>query len=347
MIRITALMLSLLTFAAHAAEIGETVRARIALGDRQLPLPRGNWIVAGLGTQELAHVDGPFGVMRSAVLIQRQGDRVAAIAEFNTNEIALSEGWDTIAACEHGKPELRRTRYRSKLDSACMFVTETPTTGGPPAWQQALDFIASRDLSLPDSMLTAAFIVSDAQDLVDARFHFDPTRLPIRDEAQQILFAWSAHFASEIDKGLANQLTDQAMDGPLRASLFSNTPMLDQKLLELETLQNSGAISPTDAVLQTQAAQANQPRSAAPPASDSWYDRVSTPVINFVTAYSVTQSGPLAVAIAVTEQVAHSALYAANQAGWDRAVAKATRHSLPVPALVHIGETPRQSGPTS
>src|ERR1700760_3661369 len=76
---------------AWAAEPGETVQGILPLADRQLPLPRGEWIVAGMGGRpQPQDAAGPFGVVRSAVLIQRSGDRVTAIAEFNTNEIALS-----------------------------------------------------------------------------------------------------------------------------------------------------------------------------------------------------------------------------------------------------------------
>ncbi len=219
-------------------------------------------------------------------------------------------------------------------------------TGGPPAWEQARDFIANHHLDLTDTMLTAAFVVSDAQDLIDARLHFDPAGFPAHEEAQRLLFAWATRFAPEFEAGLANQLSDQPSDGPLRTSLLSDTPALDQRLLALEKLHQSGAITSADALLQEQSAQADLPRSADPPSSDTWYSRLSTPVINFVTAYSVTQSAPIAIAITLTEHVAHQAVSVANEATWDHAVAQATRHSVRMPTMLHIGEAERR-GPTS
>jgi hypothetical protein len=335
---------------AWAAEPGETVQGILPLADRQLPLPRGEWIVAGMGVQtQPQDAAGPFGVVRSAVLIQRSGDRVTAIAEFNTNEIALSDGWDAPHPCDAAAAAFRLDRYHSRLDAACVSVATSHITGGPPAWQQALGFIASRHWQCDETMLTAAFVVSDRQDFVDARLHFDPAGFPGQDEAQRILFAWATRFAPEFEKGLANQLTGPPFDGPLRAALLSDTPTLDSRLLELEALQGDGAISAADALSQQQAAQNERPRSAEPePVSvDGWYYRLSTPLINLVTAYGVTQSAPLAVAIALTEHVAHTFVYAATQASWDRATGQATRHTSAWPVLIHIGDTDKPAGATS
>jgi hypothetical protein len=338
---------------AQAMEPGETVQASVRLADKQLPLPRGEWFVAGLGGQALPHdAVGPFGVIRTAVLLQRTGDRVTAIAEFNTNDIAVSDGWEPRGTCESVTPELGLVRYRSRLDFSCIVITATQTAAnGPPAWQQARSFIAAHHLRIAETMLTAAFMVSDRQDVVDARLHFDPALFPEHDEAQRILLAWAARFAPEFEKGMANQLSGPPLDGPLRAALLSDTPALDRRLLALETLQRNGIITAADALSQQQAAQTERPRSAedefGSATMDGWFYRVSTPLINFVTAYGITQSGPLAIAITLTEQVAHSLIQAANQASWDRATSQATQHNVPWPALAHIGDVDRLTGASS
>jgi len=248
---------------AHAAEPGETVEASLQLADRQIPLPRGEWIVAAVGVQAQPHdAAGPFGVIRTAVLVQHSGDRITAIVEFNTNEISLTDGWADPATCDPAAPEQRLVRYRSRSDVACTFITTSPIAGGPPAWQQALHFMASRHLHVPDSMLTAAFVVSDRQDFVDARLHFDPADFPSTGDAQRTLFAWASRFAPEFEKGMANQLSGPPLDGPLRSALLSDTPEMDRRLLELEALQQSGAITPADASSQQQAAQTERPGSA-------------------------------------------------------------------------------------
>ena len=349
MLRIATLLL-LLSCTAQAAELDETITAKLRLADKQLPLPRGEWIVAGLGTQHLPHdAAGPFGAIRTAVLLQRNGDAVTAIAEFNTNDISLSDGWRADTACDGAPPELRLLRYSSRLDFACAFVTDTHPTGGPLAWQQALGFIKRHHLHVPDTMLTAAFIVCDRQDFVDARLHFDPAGFPPHDKAQRVLLAWAKQFAPAFDAGMSNQLDDTPRDGPLRAALLSDTPELDQRLLAIEALQHAGTLTAVGAVAQQQAALADQPRSAegAVISVNGWYYRVTTPLINLVTAYTVTQSGPLSIAIALTEQFAHSLVFAANRAGWDRAVRQALRHRVPAPVLLHIGEAGSKARATS
>jgi hypothetical protein len=338
------------TRAARAMAPGETVQGSVQIADKQFPLPRGDWIVAGQDVQSQP-VDkmGPFGVIRTAVLLQRRGDRVTAIAELNTNEISVSDGWAQPDTCDTMPSDQRLVRYRSRLDASCVYVTSSHIVGGPPAWQQAFDYMAAHHLQSAETMLTAIFVVSDRQDFIDARVHFDPADFPETDAARGIVLDWAAKMAPEFEAGMANHLVATPLDGPQRAALLSDTPELDRRLLELETLQQSGGISIAEALSQQQAAEVGKPRSADAESaeSDGWYNRVSTPVINLVTAYSVTQSAPLAVAIAVTEHFAHSLVATANQAGWDAATDKATEHKVPWPVLVHIGEGIKPASPTS
>jgi len=140
-------LLMLAALPIRAAEPGDIVQAAVRLADKQLPLPRGEWIVTGSALQNLPETaHAPFGVMRSIVLVQRKGDAVTAIAEYNTNDMTLADGWDAHAACDGAPAEDRQVRYSSKLDFACAFVADSRMTGGPPAWQQTLDYIAGHHL---------------------------------------------------------------------------------------------------------------------------------------------------------------------------------------------------------
>jgi len=49
----------------------------------------------------------------------------------------------------------------------------------------------------------------------------------------------------------------------------------------------------------------------------------------------------------LTEHVAHTFVYAATQASWDRATGQATRHTSAWPVLIHIGDTDKPAGATS
>jgi hypothetical protein len=336
---------------AQAAEPGSIVQGSVRLADKQMPLPRGDWLLAGRGVQPLPDAStGPFGVVRTAILLQLTGDRVTAIAEFNTNDVSVSGGWEEPAGCGSATAEPHVVRYRSEFDFACIVVAETrPGSGGPPAWRDVAAYVAAHRWHLPETMLTASFSISDRQDIIDARLHFAPVGYPGGEESRQMLLAWAAGFAIEFEEGMANQLAGPPLDGPLRSALLSDAPALDRRLIELEALQRDGTISASDALMQQQAALSERPRSAEGQVIDlnSWYYRASTPLINLVTAYSVTQSGPLAIAIMLSEHVAHSLVYVANEASWDRATARAMRHKVPWPTLVHIGAIDDARGPAS
>ena len=192
------LVLLLLGFGlpARAAEPGETVQASIRLADKQMPLPRGDWLLAGRGVQVVPEESaGPFGVIRTAILLRLAGDRVTAGAEFNTNDVPVSGGWDEPAGCEGTNSEPHLVRYRSQLDFACIVIGETRLdAGGPPVWQDVAGYIAKKHLSMPETMLTASFTVGDRQDIVDARLHFDPAGFASPEQARQMLLAWAARF---------------------------------------------------------------------------------------------------------------------------------------------------------
>ena len=77
---LTALSLTLWTTAAPALEVGETLTSYAELRGRQVPLPDGDWTVAGLGNNTIVSgVAGAYGTIENAVLLQLNGDKVRGI----------------------------------------------------------------------------------------------------------------------------------------------------------------------------------------------------------------------------------------------------------------------------
>src|SRR5262249_2647745 len=149
--------------------------------------PAGEWVVAGLGTQPFSMPAlGAFGTIQTAVLFMPHGHHIDAVLEVNTNTIPVNDGWGRTKACADGQQLLLLTHYKTGWETSCAFVEATrfgAESAGPPAWEQARGFARQQKLDMPDIWLTAGFRVSDRQDLIDTRFHFDPA-LTLGDSAR-------------------------------------------------------------------------------------------------------------------------------------------------------------------
>src|SRR5689334_16707924 len=78
---------------AAALTIGDKVSNHLMLGNKQIPLPAGEWVLAGLGTQPFTMPAlGAFGTIQTAVLFLPRGDRIDAVLEVNTNTIPVNDG---------------------------------------------------------------------------------------------------------------------------------------------------------------------------------------------------------------------------------------------------------------
>ena len=280
-------MLSYLAPIAQAAdfpEFDEQIEQRIVVGGKQVALPEGAWRVAAIGTQDVATAGrGAFGAIRNLILFRQDGRRVTAAVELNANTVPIDNGWGPAPACEPASQFLLLTRYRTDWDLSCMLVqvTYAPAGGpGPQAWREALRTAAIAELTLPELWLTAAFRVSDRQDVLDVRYHFAPglliaaldrepgaadwapaavVRSSDRIAAVRLLASWAVGCDEWLERGMRNQLADTRLAMPRRAAFYSNTPQIDAKLAVLERLYRSGALSTGDYLAQQRAALSEVP----------------------------------------------------------------------------------------
>ena len=163
---------------AAALEVGAVKEGYAEINGRQVLLPEGKWVVAGMGRNGIVEgVAGAFGTIDNAVLFNVDAGRVRAVVEINTNSISVTEGWGTTDACAEDIALARFNLYRTAIDGLCFFVAETvvpaATKDDPLAWQAAAQFATDRDLTIPDTWLTVGYRVSNRYDIVDVRFHFD------------------------------------------------------------------------------------------------------------------------------------------------------------------------------
>ena len=357
---------------AAALSVGETVRGHLVVGEKQVPLPRGDWVVAGMGVQEFDMPEiGAYGAIRNVVLFQRRGNRVVAAAEINVNAIPVNDGWGRTASCKPGKQFLVMTRYRTGWELSCLFVqpTAAPQEGpAPKAWSDARRLAATAGQSVPDLWLTAGFRVSDRQDIVDARYHYDPALFvgegapatreferwrpeevkadPARLSAATLLSVWAIAFDGWIERGLRNQLGDAIADPPHVGPFLSDTPQIDGKLLALERLRRDGLISADD--YRTQQSQAlkevpvvvDQTGGMSLAMQKNISFRTFGSSVDYILAFIVTLSSPLSSYITATIVTIHSGIFVLNDNWWEDYWAKrSTRDASRMVEFAYVGST--------
>src|SRR5690606_2354657 len=117
---------------AQAAEIGQTFTARAEILGRQIPLPAGEWTVAGRGTNSLTGGNpGAFGTIENAILTRRTGGRIDALVEINVNRLPVGNGWGVAGDCGRTDGLATVAFYKTPVDGFCMFVV--PTAVGAPS----------------------------------------------------------------------------------------------------------------------------------------------------------------------------------------------------------------------
>ena len=314
---------------------------------------------------------GSFGAIENVVLFRRHGPRVVAVAEVNTNSVPVDNGWGAASSCERGGQFLLLTRYRSGWDLSCMLVQPTyaPTGGpGPKAWRGALRAAAVAGLAVPDLWLTAAFRVSDRQDVVDVRYHFAPGLLidrlrgtadgrqdwaaaavsadARRLAAVRLLSSWAVGADEWIERGLRNQLDGAAtLDMPRRAAFFSNTPRIDAKLRDLERLHRAGALPAPDYLEQQRAALGEVPVLAEDSdavgrsVEKSFSLRAVNSLVDHALAFAVAVNAPVVSGwLAVPATLAYSTVFVLNdrlwEAHWARRQPEAAARAV---EFVHLG----------
>lgn len=353
--------------AAAAFTAGDKVQSTLKLAGKQVPLPSGEWVVAGASVQNVTLPEiGAYGAVRTVILAQVSQGKVAALAEVNANMIAVTDGWGQTASCAKGDQFLLVTRYRSGWDLSCFFINTTQLldASGPDAWTNARAYLAKANLALPETALTVGFRASDRQDVIDLRLHFNPAMLPgleakdartwtsdsvkanpAQRRAVEILSAWALGVDGWIDRGLGNQGFAKPVEGPQRAAILSDTPLTDRKLADLETLYNRGSIN--IASLREQEEQVLLERPFLVPEtgglSMSMRKNISFRVlgsaVDYILAYAVTLSGTVSAGITASIVAIHSVIFVVNDQYWDDFFArKTTRDSKRVIDFTYIGK---------
>jgi hypothetical protein len=302
------LMLATLFASAARAELAPGDRAPpvLAIAGKQVPLPEGNWIVAGRapGAVTPGKDLGSYSTIWNVVLLRiSPHGALDAMAEINVNDMAVDDGWGVAADCQRSDLVLTVVRSRAGWDATCFFVTHTiwnRDTALPAAWRQANAVAAQRGLILPATTVTAGFRVANRRDIIDVRFHFlaDPADVPAtnwnasqwsRDQLQQdrwrlafdrSVAEWSAMMIGHVEAGLKNRLPPTWITpapGAAEASL-DHASIMSLRQRRLAALRSSGLLSAAQADRQSallRQAEADDSHDAIDPGADDFYRLLS------------------------------------------------------------------------
>jgi len=316
MTRRIALLLAMLLCLLHGVGarsqpvVGETAPPVLAIAGKQVPLPQGNWIVAGRAPAAPASADGigSYGTIWNLVLFRLSPATGAldAMAEVNVNDMAVMDGWGIAADCRRGDLMLTVVRGRSGWDAACYFIAHTAWSWGgdmPPAWRQARALAAARGLHLPADTVSSGFRVANRRDVIDLRLHFtaafagidEPppgdrhasswTREQLPRDRGRLMFAqglaeWSAMMIGCVEAGLKQRLPAAvAVPAPgASEAVLENGSVMQQRQQRLAYLRSAGLLSDAQFTRQSallRQAEAADSHDAVDPAAADFYRLLS------------------------------------------------------------------------
>ena len=164
---------------AAVAPIGTVFRTLIDLQDKQIPLPQGDWVLVGDGFELMPSLPGGGAgdAIESVVLFRVEGNAVPAFIIAHRNGIGVGHGWGVAGDCSRDDIHAAVSYEAAGHHGFCGFVNHVVTAAdeqSAPSWRQAVAYAGAHGLVLPPTWLMAGFRLSDAADVLDVRYHFDP-----------------------------------------------------------------------------------------------------------------------------------------------------------------------------
>lgn len=198
-----------LAFAADPPPDPPTVRGFLAIDGKQIPLPVGDWVVAGRAVHTPEGLSGSDAVTSLGLLRVQQGRTEAAVL-VQVASPGASTVWGQAPGCERTDLPFAKVRYGSDHDGACAWVAVV-TPGNPaatdPAWVAAVEEARRRNWAMPASWAMAGFRIGDPRDAVQVRYAFAAEPAP--PDAAWVETAWN-----RIDLGFRNRLSGMATPIP-------------------------------------------------------------------------------------------------------------------------------------
>ena len=153
-------------------------RDHFDFGRKQIPLPEGEWQLAGRSYTTISALSGTgYGAIESAVLFQLDKNVVAGFIIVRRNVMPIQGGWGTAADCSRDDIYEAITFDESADRPFCGFISYIVTDvsdSSDGAWKAAVDTARRRSLTMPTTWLMVGYRLSDRNDMLDIRYHFNP-----------------------------------------------------------------------------------------------------------------------------------------------------------------------------
>ncbi len=342
--------LALLLFGAPApaqtADTDQWFRRTAPFHGKQIPLPAGDWRIAGSAPGLQASLQDKAGQALPApvatlVLVQADAGVVTAFVTIHTNTAPARHGWGTATPCRRTDLLAVTLTVGPGGEVSCSFAATVAlgaeTGPAPSAWQDARDLASRRGWSLPDRWLMAGARIGDHEDFIEIRYHFAPqppasepwtsaalAKDPSRAGAIAALVRWRLAMAEAVEAGLKNRLdAGFALPWPDVATGAAQSALAARKQA-LDSLLAQGRLTPAQYQEQLRLAAAPD-SSAADDADHLWMTAAKTVGWRVVVAssvallsYAFTSSAVIAGGIAGTTAVVNGVLYFGHELFWQK-----------------------------
>lgn len=365
---------------ALAVELGDRFTGQFGMLARQVPLPAGEWTVLGRGTNTLTSGNpGAYGTIENVILARRTDGRVDGLVEINMNRLPVSEGWGSANDCAREDNLARAAFYKTPVDGFCLFVVPTelgtPDAPGPEAWGSVRPELHDGPTAPSPVWLTVGFRLSDRLDVLDVRYHLEPSRLgfpelttqdwtvdavlaaPERYSAVNQLAAWGGLAAGLVQDGFRGALAGRtvaalpnAWEVPVPKNAADAVPAgaahgrvsTPARIAALNALAASGAISQADRDAYLKAIEELPP----PATPDDYYRLLGAKVVSFnffrvsvdyLLAFVVTVNSLISGYITAAIVATHSVAQVFNDMWWDNYIATQAKANTSVVDFVYAG----------
>jgi uncharacterized membrane protein len=221
-----------------------TVRDRLEIGGKQVPLPEGEWRLAAHAFENVVPALGADGMVEQVVLFRVAAGSVDAFVVVQANAVSGSHGWGLTADCSRSGAALARTVFNGDADGLCVFsfpVTTAPVTAGseplvPRMWTAAIDLARAEGWELPARWLMGGIRLSTRSDMIDVRYHFAADPQPGADAGASaaILAEWTAAMAFPVALGVKNHLGEV----PAARSPLGGGPAINEAVTPASVARN-------------------------------------------------------------------------------------------------------------
>ncbi|KOR33457.1 hypothetical protein TI05_01005 [Achromatium sp. WMS3] len=158
--------------------LGKTYTDQIEIFGRQVPLPGGTWVVAGVGTDSLAKpYIRAYGVIATLVLFKLEDKQIKAFTLIHANAIPIDGGWGISRDCKRTDLPYAKVYESGELHTFCAYVKPLMTTATASAqeltaWQNAVRLAKQNNWQLPLQWWEAGIRICDWHDILDIRYAF-------------------------------------------------------------------------------------------------------------------------------------------------------------------------------